>query len=730
MKTNILKTVTISLGLLSAQALLAQTDNQISQQATYYELPTATANCDNSAESLNCHLMMNPAIEEGAKAAEEAVSARSSRNFFKEREAALKASGAAKTGIATPNQSASTVFSLKQPVFAVQVQVSKPISIVVQPSVASTASTEASFVATEEISKSTTPISQHFSAMAGTSSSSIEDSESTQEGAQEATTIEFLENEVCNNIYTKCLAKVVTMTLNQTGQAKNALGETAQAVAEWEDAKVLAAAELRIAKRALTKAKEESVAFKEAKDEAFNTPQTGYANAVYQLNKLKEQLVEAKVATACATRTAIEVRNNSNRTTCEERLEGAKKTEAHAFAIYHEAQGKFNKGDISFTQTSSHASNIGDKIFGPNIVIKPPQYGTMQDIRNSHTDQEIENFLLEKEALKETEKKFVAEREKINIEKAVLAEKAEALAKDRKDLEAERRTSASIASTQIKQTLDEKINALIDKQTALVQERAALDQKDLELKTLEKSLNKTQDDLGKREKELLAKEKAFEQESNAARQAIERDRNKLAQERNGISAKENTLKTSQEILAKEIVDLEIQRKALAQQQKALEESQKTASVKDKQTLDSQIAALVNQQKKLATQDVDLKKQVADLITQKTALDHIKTTLDQKEANLKFREKELVDAKDAIARATADLETRQKTLEKTWNKKETDALKAQQTAYQTLQAAEAAKKQAEKIAAQHAISAQDANAYAEQANLDKEAALKAQQEAES
>ena len=70
------------------------------------------------------------------------------------------------------------------------------------------------------------------------------------------------------------------------------------------------------------------------------------------------------------------------------------------------------------------------------------------------------------------------------------------------------------------------------------------------------------------------------------------------------------------------------------------------------------------------------------------------------------------------------------MEKKWNKKETDALKAQQTAYQTLQAAEAAKKQAEKIAAQHAISAQDANAYAEQANLDKEAALKAQQEAES
>src|SRR3990167_2223629 len=70
MKNDTLKAVTISLGLLSTQTLIAQAENQINQQAEITvncQLPAT--NCDNSSQDLNCHLMMNPSsIEEGTKA--------------------------------------------------------------------------------------------------------------------------------------------------------------------------------------------------------------------------------------------------------------------------------------------------------------------------------------------------------------------------------------------------------------------------------------------------------------------------------------------------------------------------------------------------------------------------------------------------------------------------------------------------------------------------------------
>lgn len=67
----------------------------------------------------------------------------------------------------------------------------------------------------------------------------------------------YLENEICNNIYTACLARVTDMTLGKISLPAGSSAK-ASARAEWEAAKEMAAEEEEEHKNAWEKAKRET----------------------------------------------------------------------------------------------------------------------------------------------------------------------------------------------------------------------------------------------------------------------------------------------------------------------------------------------------------------------------------------------------------------------------------------------------------------------------------------
>ncbi|HLB34361.1 MAG: hypothetical protein A3F67_07090 [Verrucomicrobia bacterium RIFCSPHIGHO2_12_FULL_41_10] len=124
-------------------------------------------------------------------------------------------------------------------------------------------------------------------------------------------TSQFLEDEICDNIYMSCLARVATMSLAERRTAEG----MSQAAKEWDAVEKKAKRDIAKLQRILEKARVETL---EAKGKLDLTQphvhgEDAYKKAHhdYEVRKLSEELASARVATAEATLFAIEVRDTA-----------------------------------------------------------------------------------------------------------------------------------------------------------------------------------------------------------------------------------------------------------------------------------------------------------------------------------------------------------------------------------------------------------------------------------
>ena len=153
--------------------------------------------------------------------------------------------------------------------------------------------------------------------------------------AEGSTTAQFLEQEICENIYLACLAKVASMPINIRVSAEG----MEQKAREWEAAKQEAERNVENRKQELEKAtQEKNIADKEIRmmldDRTFHGG--GFVAKAYHDSKIKglaEQLASARLETSKATLFAIQVEGTT-------KSEGAKAQLAEAIQKEKKALGE------------------------------------------------------------------------------------------------------------------------------------------------------------------------------------------------------------------------------------------------------------------------------------------------------------------------------------------------------------------------------------------------------
>src|SRR3990167_4002358 len=180
------------------------------------------------------------------------------------------------------------------------------------------------------------------------------------ETGEENSTNQFLEDEICNNIYQSCLAKVALMSFEDRKTAEG----IAQEKEEWEAAKDMATEDKERCERALTKATKAAAEAQKQFDSA-NAIVHGkaYADKAYykwQVADLAEKLAEARVETARATLNALKFRNTAQRVKAEAQLVEAIEMECNASKALDAATANTsltaNGEDRSLTSFSNNSS--------------------------------------------------------------------------------------------------------------------------------------------------------------------------------------------------------------------------------------------------------------------------------------------------------------------------------------------------------------------------------------
>ncbi|HLB32970.1 MAG: hypothetical protein A3F67_09985 [Verrucomicrobia bacterium RIFCSPHIGHO2_12_FULL_41_10] len=205
---------------------------------------------------------------------------------------------------------------------------------------------------------------------------------------------DYLNKEICDNIYAACLAKVAALTLEARNTAQGTLNIVQEEAQEWAIAEKIAITDKEKAMRDLQKAKETTeearkvaVAAEQAVKAAQNTASKAdktnaamardhltyeknheaYAMSNLQAKELAEKLTEAKVDTAFAVLKAIQVRNSKHSTAAEAELMAAKEAEAYAeeraFAAANIAKEKasFTTTTIQITEEASRQAVAASK---------------------------------------------------------------------------------------------------------------------------------------------------------------------------------------------------------------------------------------------------------------------------------------------------------------------------------------------------------------------------------
>ena len=154
-----------------------------------------------------------------------------------------------------------------------------------------------------------------------------------------------LQDKICHNIYTSCLAKVASFSLTQRMGAEGTLQEDARVTGEWAAAEKMALRNKEKAERAFDKVrretkKAEGILLDAQKRQDAADPNSVeaveadraeiHASNIYERKRLEEELAEAKMESACATLMAIEMRNTAQCAAAEAEVKAAQKAEIEA----------------------------------------------------------------------------------------------------------------------------------------------------------------------------------------------------------------------------------------------------------------------------------------------------------------------------------------------------------------------------------------------------------------
>src|SRR3990167_9420124 len=160
---------------------------------------------------------------------------------------------------------------------------------------------------------------------------------------EENSTAQFLEKEICDNIYLSCLAKVAAMSFAERTSVEGILN-LSQEAKEWAAAEQKAKRDVEKSQQALEAATEEKkIVDKEIK--MMLDDSTFHGGAVvtkayrdFKIKELGEQLAKTRVETAKATLYAIQVKNTEQSAAAETDLTGAIAGEKKALQALEEAK--------------------------------------------------------------------------------------------------------------------------------------------------------------------------------------------------------------------------------------------------------------------------------------------------------------------------------------------------------------------------------------------------------
>ena len=174
---------------------------------------------------------------------------------------------------------------------------------------------------------------------------------------EETNVSKFLEDDICENIYQSCAARVALMSRNRSMAAGVNAEEAAQEAKEWEAAKDMATEVEEDFKSALEEAKKETqtAAKKLASADAILYGKAYADRAFYdwQVKDLAEKLAKARVATAHETLNALKFRNTAQQTRAEGRLNTAIEMERNASAALAAATANTSSEEIDTTTSPS-----------------------------------------------------------------------------------------------------------------------------------------------------------------------------------------------------------------------------------------------------------------------------------------------------------------------------------------------------------------------------------------
>src|SRR3990167_4972522 len=224
----------------------------------------------------------------------------------------------------------------------------------------------------KKITPSQTPIAARASAYSSVGRTTISGQRSVEatavsmidETGEENSTTQLLKEEICNNIYLECIAKVATMSLAKRGTAEG----ISQEAKEWEAARHMAAEEERDCNNAWEEAKKETLAAQRKFDSA-NAIIHGkaYADEAYynwQVKELAEQLAKARVITAHETLNAIQFRNTAQQNKVEVRLNLAIEKERKASDALAAATAHSSREEISTSSSPIKQNQVTPKTAG------------------------------------------------------------------------------------------------------------------------------------------------------------------------------------------------------------------------------------------------------------------------------------------------------------------------------------------------------------------------------
>lgn len=455
-------------------------------------------------------------------------------------------------------------------------------------------------------------------------------------------TNQYLEDAICDNIYTACLARVAAMTLGKIPALAGSSVEENIRI-EWEAAKANATSDVSALTRELDNARHDTKRMSASEIASMN-----------DLRLLAEKLAEARLETANATLRAISVKQSSFSPAAEEALVAAQEKEQLAAVAYKEAENDAVTTAFSIAQGSWSSFTEATQQYNRHKDLKHAEAVSTSTLQVSKTAQELENLI-----------------------KSASPNIAKALSHARTAVEKAKNTTTipgwemTVADT-VKKANEIARVALNDPNASWKEVAAWITEKTEGVAGFAKTVRAatdyvllaTQDREEKRKAAeaaaALRTSKKIVSSSKAPNVTVViQERSNLTQEKAALEKREADLKVKKQALALKARELAAKSAELTQQRKAVQaaleaalKEASSASAAKVRELEERLAALTLQEAALTQERAVLDKQATELQTTAADLDKTKKELDYRAVALELETQELSAAREKAAEEAA------------------------------------------------------------------------------